>query len=64
MRWVVEDIIGTARGNSTNEAPLVDVALALAIEPADCSGPNRNISLASIADSWRNSLYLSHLSFP
>jgi hypothetical protein len=47
-----------------NEAPLVDVALSVAIEPADCSGPNRNIWLASIADSWRNIHHLSHLSLP
>jgi hypothetical protein len=43
---------------------LVDVALAVAIEPADYSGPNRNIWLGPIADSWRNIRHLSHLSLP
>jgi hypothetical protein len=51
-----------------HEAPLVDLALAVAIEPADCSvdeaGPNRNIWLASITDSWRNSHRLCHISLP
>jgi hypothetical protein len=56
------------RGKIPHEAPLVDLALSLAIEPADCSvdgaGPNRNIWLASIADSWRNIRHLSRLSLP
>jgi hypothetical protein len=47
---------------------MVEVALSVATEAADCSvdgaGPNRNIWLASIADSWRNIHHLSHLSLP